>query len=115
MKQARKRNSDKIRVYSKDDITDLIISKDAPIYETVSGYNDDIHRLRKSEWQRWAPGIGVYRLIKDHIVDSGKDGNLLCTLHSKTYETANSIYNIVQGFAIAGAGIYALNNLIDMF
>ncbi|GAJ20108.1 unnamed protein product, partial [marine sediment metagenome] len=75
-----------------DDITDLIISKDAPIYETVSGYNNDIHRLKKSEWQRWMPILGVYRLIKDHTANSGNDGKILCRLHSKTYETANSIY-----------------------
>ena len=50
-----------------------------------------VEHLNKTEWQRWVPGVGFYRLTKDLI---NRDYILLLGMHSNNYDIANTVYNI---------------------
>lgn len=46
--------------------------------------------LRKKEWQRWTPGLGFYRVMKD----SPKDTIILKTFYGEIYHELNLAYNL---------------------
>lgn len=54
--------------------------------------------LVKKEWQRWTPGVGFYRIIKDIIKD---DSELLNLIYSKKRNVANVVLNVAEFAGIA--------------
>ena len=61
-----------------------------------------VKELDQSEWKRWVPVLGLYRILKDiHTFDS----MLLMEIRSAGYNVANIIYNFGAAAAL-GAGLY---------
>ncbi len=60
----------------------------------------DISRLERTEWQRWTPLFGIYRLIRD---GNNHDGRLLSVAHSKYYNAAVGTYALLQIAAVVGS------------
>lgn len=53
--------------------------------------NDKIADLKRIEWQRWLPVVGLVRRVRDNINESQ---TLLNEIHSRQYEHINILYNV---------------------
>ncbi len=87
-------------------VTIRSLNLDSLIKSAIEGELLRYESLQKREWQRWTPLLGVYRLIKDDITG---DLRKLEAIHSKTYETAVAMYNILQ----IPLGVNGLLQIID--
>lgn len=70
--------------------------------------NECQERLRKTEWQRWTPGLGLYRIFKD----KGKNSDILDGMHSLTYTITNIYYNALTSSALLGGVVVSLAMLL---
>jgi len=57
-----------------------------------------MQELNRTEWQRWTPVLGLYRILKDCLT---KNNSLLTEMHSTSYNVANIAYNVST---LAGSG-----------
>ena len=60
---------------------------------------DSVDRLDRTEWQRWFPGLGMARFVKDIV---SRDNILLTEIHSPAYNAVNIAYNMATA-TIAGS------------
>jgi hypothetical protein len=50
-----------------------------------------VKKLNDTEWQRWTPGLGFFRVIKDTV---NSDSDLLLEMYPISYTVANIAYNV---------------------
>ncbi|HLD01055.1 MAG TPA: hypothetical protein VJC39_04885 [Candidatus Nanoarchaeia archaeon] len=97
---------EKIPVDKDIEVTLETLDLDQWVVSHLKAERQRIAELEKTEWQRWVPGLGTYRLIKDEITG---DQSRLDGMHNLVYNSLVSRYNIVVGsvslFLIA-AGLY---------
>ena len=95
-----------IPVCQDGEITIQSLNIDSFVKSTIEDRLLRYESLRKREWQRWTPLLGVYRLIKDDIAG---DWRGLRAVHSGGYETAVTVYNLLQ----IAVGANSLPQIID--
>ncbi len=79
--------------------------------DAIQKSNEQIKRLQETEWQRWMPGLSVYRFVKDNLITD--DHWALDTMHSKAYEFTLVTYNSIQTSALLTAGMYGIHKLLN--
>ena len=80
--------------------------EDIPLEKKESLIEERAKSLIKNEWQRWTPGLGFYRLIKDGFIN--EDSRILSLIHSNKYNFTNIAINVAE----FGGIIYGLTGLL---
>ncbi len=79
--------------------------------------------IRKSEWQKWVPVLGLVRLIQDEINENGASlvgeevkEKYVALLRKKIYSGKYQIAQIITNVVTTGAVAYKLTNYaLDYF